>query len=432
MINSLVVLLALSIASSAAAQVAAEESKSDRAWSVTFGGEFRPFFEFYDNYNWGAGPEDDNGYYLQRVMFHADVRLSARVRTFFELKSGLEAGRAGGPRVPDEDRLDLNQALVDIRIGPRTSRNLTVRLGRQEMNYGDGSLVSFREGPNVRQGYDGAKLMLQVAPWQVDAFLVRPVETNPGVFDDGPERAQRFWGVYASADKAMPGILGRPEVYYLGLQRERAKYDQGLGREMRHTVGARSIYRKGGFEYWLEGTFQFGSFAAGDIRAWKHVQVYTYSLDRARLRPRLGLNFALSSGDTDPRHPDLQTFHPLFPRGLYYGYSDGTGSLNAFVLHPSTRFELATPLSLRAEVFGFWRHRVTDGIYSQPGFFLRTGQLSDARFIGTLGQVELLWRLDSQATASFQSGRYWVGDYLRETPPARNLTYLSAKVSYKF
>jgi hypothetical protein len=46
--------------------------------------------------------------------------------------------------------------------------------------------------------------------------------------------------------------------------------------------------------------------------------------------------------------------------------------------------------------------------------------------------LELIWRLDSHATATFQAGRYLVGAYFKDTPPARNLTYLSAKVSYKF
>jgi hypothetical protein len=423
------VLFGLSLAAAVSAQTAPAPNEQR---SVTFGGEFRPFVEFYRNHNWGAGTEGDDGFYLQRFMAHADVRIGGRTRALVELKSGVERGRAGGPRPPDEDRFDINQAFIDVRIGSREKNHVTFRLGRQELDYGDGSLVSYREGPNVRRGYDGPKVMVRVAQWQVDSFVFRPVETDPGFFDDGWEDAETFWGVYAMTQRSVPRIRGRPQMYYLGLKREGVRYDQGTDRETRHTLGARVEYENGSREYWLEGTFQFGSFGAGTIRAWKHVQVYTHRLDRVRLQPRLGMNFAISSGDRDPRDPDLQTFHPLFPRGLYYGYSDGSGSLNAIVLHPSTVLQLAKSLSLRSEVFLFWRQRTTDGIYSQPGFFLRTGQLSDARFLGTLGQLELTWSLDPRTTAAFQAGQYSVGDYLRETPPARDLTYLSAKVSYKF
>ena len=406
--------------------------RSNRDWHVTFGGEFRPFLEFYENYNWGAGPEERDSFYLQRIMFHADVRMAERARVFVELKSGVEAGRAGGPRPPDEDRLDANQAFIDFRIGSSKETHITVRLGRHEMEYGDGSLVSYREGPNVRRGYDGAKVIMRLPGWQVDSFAVRPVETDSGVFDDGWDDGQRFWGIYASANRSPHRGVGRPEMYYLRLKREAVRYDQGLARETRHTVGARASYLLRGHEYWLEGTFQFGSFGQGSIRAWKHVQVYAYRFERIRLRPRLGINFAVSSGDKDQSDPDLQTYHPLVPRGLYYGYIDSSGSLNAMVVHPSTTLQLSRSLSLRGEVFGFWRHRTTDGLYSQPGFFIRTGQHSDARFVGTLGQLELTWRFDAHATATLQSGRYWVGEYLRETPPGKDLTYFSAKMSYRF
>jgi hypothetical protein len=322
---------------------------------------------------------------------------------------------------------------VDIRIGSsREKRRLTVRLGRQELDYGDGSLVSYREGPTVRRGYDGSRVMVHLARWQVDSFVVRPVETYRGVFDDRGDKTQTFWGVYASAREPRGGVLGRPELYYLGLKRAAIRYEQGSDQETRHTVGVRTEYAKGAHEYWLEGTFQFGSFGIGEIRAWKHVQVYGYAFERARLRPRVGLNFAISSGDKDPRDPDLQTFHPLFPRGLYYGFVDSSGSLNGIVLHPSTVLQLSRSFSLRNEVFLFWRRRATDGLYSQPGFFLRTGQQSGERFVGTLAQLELAWRLDPHATTIFQAGRYWVGAYFRETPPARDLTYFSAKLSYKF
>jgi hypothetical protein len=404
----------------------------DREWYVTLGGEFRPFFEYYDAYNWGAGPEDDSGYYLERVMVHADIRMGSRVRAFVEVKRGVEVGRAGGPRPPDEDRLDVNQAFVDVRLGHGTDGRVTLRVGRHEVDYGDGSLVSYREGPNVRRGYDGPKVMVRLAAWQVDAFVLRPVETDPGIFDDGWDRGQRFWGVYATAREPLPGFLGRPELYYLGLTRDGARYDQGTEAESRHTLGARTKYRRGAFDAWLEGTYQVGSFGAGAIRAWKHVQVYGYAFDRARLRPRLGLNVAVSSGDGDPRDPDLETYHPLFPKGLYYGFIDGSGSLNAVVLHPSTTLQLSKAVALRGDVFAFWRQRSTDGIYSQPGFLLRTGRDGTARFVGSLAQAELTWRVDRHATATLQAGRYWVGPFLRDSPPARDMAYVSAKVSYKF
>ena len=128
--------------------------------------------------------------------------------------------------------------------------------------------------------------------------------------------------------------------------------------------------------------------------------------------PASRTELAISSGDKDPRDPDLQTFHPLVPKGLYYGYIDGSGSLNAIVLHPSAALQLSRALSLRNEVFWFWRQRRT----------LRRNSGSTGAGLAS----------GPACNATFQAARYWVGEYFRETPPARDLTYFSAKVSYKF
>jgi hypothetical protein len=36
-------------------------------WYLALAGEERSFYELYRNYNWGAGPQDGNGYYLSAV-----------------------------------------------------------------------------------------------------------------------------------------------------------------------------------------------------------------------------------------------------------------------------------------------------------------------------------------------------------------------------
>ena len=152
---------------------------------LSLGGEARPFFEWFRNEEWGAVPGDD-GYSLQRYMAHLDLHWNDRTRVFVQLKSGLEGGRRSGPRPVDEDRLDLGQAFLDVTLISSGERKLVVRAGRQEMAFGRQRLVSYREGPNVRRSFDGLRTTLRTRTWTVDAFATRPVQTKPGLFDDGP------------------------------------------------------------------------------------------------------------------------------------------------------------------------------------------------------------------------------------------------------
>jgi Alginate export len=122
-------------------------------WYFSLGAELRGSYETYRDYNWGSGPQSDYGYYLNRIIGHADLHLGSSARVFAELQSGLEFGRNGGPRpLIDEDKLDVSQMFLELGSSRRQPGvPIEFRVGRQDLNYGDGSLVSIRD-LNVRRG----------------------------------------------------------------------------------------------------------------------------------------------------------------------------------------------------------------------------------------------------------------------------------------
>jgi Alginate export len=401
---------------------------------ISLGGELRSTYEFYHNYNWGAGPQTHNGYYLNRVMGHADVHFGTRLRVFAELQSGLEFGRNAGPRPSiDEDKLDFSQFFFELTSLPHDKRSsISVRIGRQELNYGEGTLVSTRE-VNVRRPFDGIKIILRPRDWRIDIFTVKPVSTPPGPFDDAPDHSQTFWGVWATKQNALR-FVRQLDFYYLGLDRASARFDQGIGRERLHTLGFNAHEQVGAVRFFQEGDLQLGTFGSGRLLAWKFAHGLSYSPARVRYQPTFGIQGAVSSGDRDSKNADLQTFDPLFPKGLYYGYMIFTsGSLNAIVAHPSFGMQLSKILSLNLDNFFLWRQTTADGLYAQSGLFLRTGQTSPARYIGATQDLSIVWRLDRHITVRALAAYYEVGPYLRETqPPGRNARYFSVTASYKF
>ena len=70
-------------------------------WYLSIGGETRQAWERVGNDNWGEQPYW-NSFFLQRYMAHFDFHYGKHVRTFVELKSGIESFRQGGPRPIDE------------------------------------------------------------------------------------------------------------------------------------------------------------------------------------------------------------------------------------------------------------------------------------------------------------------------------------------
>jgi hypothetical protein len=351
-----------------------------------------------------------------------------------EFRSGSIFGRNGGPRPSqDKDTFDISQAFAGFTaIRGDHKPKLELRLGRQELNYGEGSLLAIRE-LNVRRTFDGVKAIIRPGDWRIDLLAFRPAVIKPGVLDDGIDSSQALWGAWATRPIKNRSFWRQADVYYLGLERKQARFEQGTAREQRHTVGVLLHAQQGALSTFTEADFQFGRFGAGTIRAWKFSPSLSWSFRDRPLRPVVSLLGAISSGDTNPASADLQTFNPLFPRGLYYGYIDSTGSPNATVLHPELGLTLSPTVSLTANHFSFWRTSLADGIYSQPGLFLRPGNESQSRYVGSLQDVALRWRADRHTTFEALATYYEAGAFLRESsPPGKNLFYFSFKMNYRF
>jgi hypothetical protein len=398
---------------------------------LTIGGESRTRYEYFDHTLWGQGPQDDNGFWLQRTMLHADLHLSETLRIFAQLKSGLEGGREGGPRPPDEDRLDLNQAFVDVKTEPSAPVALTLRAGRQELGFGSSRVVSYREGPNVRQSFDGARAMLKSTDWQADAFWVSPVTTKIGTFDDHTDSAQSLWGGYlVGLMPAVPGV--HLDFYYLGYTNEHARFDQGTGREERHSFGTRVWGRTGPWDFNFEGLCQFGTFGRGSINAWTFASDTGFTFTDVAGKPRVGLKADIASGDRDPRNAGLQTFNALFPRGGYFNDSAIIGPANFVDLHPAVEIHPTGTLTLSFDSDFYWRQSRQDGIYGPALNLIRSGNGTEAMAIGIQPSMRGEWKAGRHWTFVTTVAYFVAGEFLKQSGPGKNSTYFTSWATYLF
>ena len=401
-------------------------SETHDDFTLSLGGEVRQRFEHVRNADWDAANAPD-GYLLQRYMLHADLRLGPRVRFLAHLKSGLEDGRADGPRAVDEDRLAVHEAFLDLGLSSRA----TLRLGRQELAYGSSRLVSNRNGPNVRRSFDGARMLLAAGPWTLDAFAVKPVKTEPGVFDDPPDHAVTFWGAYAVVP--LPALShASVDVYYLGLDRKSATFDQGTAREIRHSIGTRVWREQAPWDYDFELVYQWGRFGSAPIRAWTIASDTGLTLDAAPLRPRFGLKANVTSGDADRSDPRLGTFNPLFPRGSYFGEAALIGPANHVDLHPSVDLHVRPWLTVSPGWIVFWRQSRDDGLYGSSGAVERPGGGSRARHVGRQATLTLNAGLGPHVTVAADFEYFFAGPFLRESGPGDDLAFVASWVSVSF
>ena len=401
-------------------------------WYLTVGGEAREVWEQIGNDNWGQSPFW-NGYLNQRYMLYADLHYGPHVRTFVELKSGINSWRAGGPRPIDEKRLDFQAGFLEVG-GTTSSGSIQVRAGRHELEYGSGRIVDVREGPNVRLSFDGFLVRTQIHSWHVDGIAVRPDEDKPGFFDNAPDHTVGFWGAYAT--RSMPDQT-QLDIYYLGQDRKKGAFERGTAHEVRQSIGARiskpAASEHPGWDFDDEVLWQFGSFGAANIRAWTVATETGYRIPTIPLKPRFSAKADISSGD-HPSTNTLGTFNPLYPKGNYFGVlaTTGPGPINFIDVHPHVEAWAAHNVSLSADWIFQWRQSLDDGVYAVPGFLIRAADGSRARYVGNRPGTEIRWQTNRHLWFQGDYGIFHAGKFLKATQPGRNLNYWAVWAGYKF
>lgn len=382
---------------------------------VSLGGELRERIELFDAPRFGLAGGRNDTYLLQRALVHADFRFGDGVRLFAQL-GAHEAIRKVQLLPPDEDRLDVQQLFVELTPGA----GLSARIGRQEMMFNPlQRFVSFRDGTNVRQNFDGSRLTWNRGPLRLEAFLVRPVTLERGVLDDSRNRDQLFWGAYVSR-RLGPGAA---DAYWFVLDRDNLP----AGRERRHSIGLRYAGATGGFDWDIEGVRQSGD----RVGAWAASADLGYALASAPLRPRFGLRFDAGSGDGDPADGRANGFFPLFPSGPYHNEANLTSWTNLVALRPSLRIQPEPRLTLAASVQLKWREDVDDAVYLGPSAPLAATRGNRGREIGQAYTLDANFQLSRNLALRAYYLHHTAGDAIR-LAGGRDVDFLMGSATLRF
>jgi Alginate export len=151
---------------------------------LSIGGEVREQVQYFGNQNFGDVPPSFEKVSVTQVwhrfMLHANLDLGKKVRLFGQINQTLRLFNPNPLMEIDQNKAGLHQLSLDVNLAKTTQ----LRIGRQEMSYGNNRLLTFREGPNNRLAFDAAVLKYQGAKWRIDVLVATPVTQKEGVGDD--------------------------------------------------------------------------------------------------------------------------------------------------------------------------------------------------------------------------------------------------------
>ena len=375
---------------------------------LSLGLNLRERFETSHAADFGIGSAADS-WLIQRIQAHAALHLGEHVQLFTQIEDDRAFGkRDTGPA--DEDKLDLRQAFVAL-TGSVGGETVKAKIGRQEIGFDLQRFISSRDGPNVRQAFDAVWLDWEHGAWRFIGFVSQPVQyRNAHPFDDVSNRRFRFALARIENNRVGPGSLS---AYYARYELNGARFPAASGNERRDIVDARYAGNAAGADWDLEAMFQRGHVGVAKVRAWAIGARAGYSLAALPLKPRLGVQVDLASGDRHPSDGTLGTFNPLFPNGYYFTLAGFTGYSNLVHVKPSITFHPTERLAVMTAGGLQWRLTRADAVFTQPIRPIAGTAGRGSRWTGGYAQLRADWGINRLLAAAVEAVHYDIGSTLR-------------------
>jgi len=395
---------------------------------LSFGGQARYRYDYFNNTGFGSGVQDENGFHLFRLLAHVDAHFGQNFRVFVQMNSGLLADRSGGPRPGDADDIDFQQAFADLRVPFKDDASLTFRAGRQELIYGAQRLISPNDWGNVRRTFDGAKASLSLPNDTLDVFWTRPVEISKPHLNSNVENTA-FAGIYnvAALPRLIPSGDTKVDLYALGLNQSRtAEMAHGAGI---YTFGSRFHTTPAPWDVDIEADWQTGRANGRYLNAYAFAAEGGYTFPCTTVTPRAALGFDLASGSAD----GTNRFHQLFPpQYLYLGHMYVLGRENIIDVHPEFSIGFPHDVTLYAAEHIFWRQNTGDAAYNLNGGVVRAPNGSTAAYIGNEFDISVTWQIQRNLFWYAGYAHFFAGTFINETGPHQDMDFAYTAITFTF
>lgn len=437
MIPVVLLLAASSVANMAAQQVqpakgfvpSEELNKRLPKW-LRFSAEYRARLEGFTG--GGFKRNSDDLYLLNRFRINMKIQTSSWLKFNFQGQDARvfwKNQRPAGP--PFKDTMDLRMAYVEV--GDLENKALGLRVGRQELAFGEQRLVGHVSWLNTARTFDAARAAFRYHGYRLDAFASTVVNIRTGAFNESSP-GDNFHGVYGGIEKLIPRAVIEPYLFWRLAPNQPTEKGTRDSLDFK-TVGFRWVGKiPGNFDYDTEMARQSGSLGTDTIRAWAGHWLVGYTFIEARYKPRLILEYNYASGDEDPRDGKRATFDQLYPTAHdKYGLADQVGWRNIHDLRYGVEFKPQAKWLVTSSYHSWWLASARDALYSAGGVpIARVADGSAGRRVGQELDFQAFYTLSKQIQIGSGFSHIFPGAFLKKATPGKSFNFPYVMFTYAF
>jgi hypothetical protein len=413
-------------------QYLSDELNSKLPGWLSFSGEYRFRLEGFTGGGFKSG--NDDMYPLSRLRLNMKIQPASWLKFVFQGQDARTLGEIVDKRFhlpPYQDTMDLRQAYVEI--GDAEKKTAGLRIGRQELAFGEERLIGNVNWLNTARSFDGARATFHRKGYRLDAFAASVVNIHEGQFNENIP-GNNIYGLYGGLEKLVPQATLEP---YLIWRRASNLPTETKTRGTLNfaTVGFRWVGKlPANFDYGTEMAKQAGSLGTDSISAWAGHWVLGYTVARARFKPRVLAEYNFASGDHNPTDGKRGTFDQLYPTGHdKYGLADQVGWKNIHHLRGGVEFTPRAKWLLTGRYSAWWLADSHDALYSAGGAVVaRVANGSAGRYVGQELDFLAVYSLSKQIQTGGGFGHILPGTFLKRATPgeAYNLPYATLTFSF--
>jgi hypothetical protein len=395
---------------------------------VRVNGEYRVRFEGIDGIGFRSASD---AFLLSRIRINASLIPLSWLRAGIQAQDAQVMARNGGPDgAPFEDTFDVRQAYVEL--GNPEITTFGMRMGRQELAFGEQRLVGHAGWLNTARSFDAVRATYRNSFVRIDAFAAAVVDVREGEFNKRTD-GNNVHGAYAVLNTLVPRASVEPYVFWRLSRRVRSEAGT-LDKLDFHTVGLRWVGRlPAGFDYNMDVAAQIGSLGPDDVQAWAGHWLAGYTI-AAKYTPRVIAEYNFATGDDDPADGRREAFDHLYATAHdKYGLADQVGWKNVHHIRTGAELKPTPKLALSGSYHSWWLASARDGLYNAGGTLLaRAGDGSAGRHVGQEADIQAVYSINAQIQISGGYARIFPGTFLQQTTPGNSHNFSYAMISHLF